>query len=144
MVLGDEHAVEIRLCAHNRVQVVKLRERVLVLLIKVVVNCGADDAQRVAVAPVQVHADLRVDVLGDVVRGVAGDDPVFGRRLGGGGLDVAGREAAARRGDARGGGRSDAGRPHGLAAEHVCARHAEALCQPCSESIESLGAAGGR
>ena len=75
MVGGHEDAVEVGVSGHDGVEVVVGGERVLaVLLVKVGLDDGLDDAERVIGALVKVGADLLEDVVRDVVEWIRRDD----------------------------------------------------------------------
>ena len=83
VVSGHQHLVEVLLRAHQRVQVVQLRERAHAkATVKVAVDRGLQDADRVVRLRVQLRPELAEDGVGHVVGGVARDDSWQGQREG--------------------------------------------------------------
>tara|TARA_B100000401_G_C52741476_1_gene688593 strand:- start:331 stop:762 length:432 start_codon:yes stop_codon:yes gene_type:complete len=103
VVGGHEDAVEVGVSGHDGVEVVVGGEGVLaVLLVKVGLDDGLDDAERVIGALVKVGADLLENVVRDVVERIRRDD-VCGVEWGGNASEV-----GVHRGEA-GSGRKDKG-----------------------------------
>lgn len=67
VVCGDENFVEIGLGADDRVQIIKSIEGSGVAIVEISINCVHDDSDRVGRLLVEVHTDLFVNVVGDVV-----------------------------------------------------------------------------